>query len=206
MIEPKSEGLEFRLRLTRRSAPKILPKRCYAYARVEGGNNGQHRYEAKLLGEQGEVIARLGGLSVRRAERRIGELLYYKPVWIPELLPQDQRLISGPVLLLDEECSLADALAERGISTVRVVPGETYTRKNDLVTIRGTSAEDYVRLVQEARFAGVIHRWSRRGFTLDEALERGMYSVHRLVQALLKAGRRCLWYTDIPLAKWCTRQ
>jgi natural product biosynthesis luciferase-like monooxygenase protein len=78
---------------------------------------------------------------------------------------------------------------ERGISTVRVVPGEAYTHEKDLVTIRGASAEDYVRLVQEVPFAGVIHRWSRRGFTLDEALERGMYSVHRLVQALLKSGK-----------------
>src|SRR5260370_30375387 len=115
------------LALDEAECAEALPKRSYAYARMETENNGQHRYEAKLLSEQGEVLARLGGLSVRRAERRIGELLYYKPVWIPELLPQDLRLISGPVLLLDEECSLADALMERGIATVRVVPVEAYT-------------------------------------------------------------------------------
>ena len=189
LIAAGSEGIAMPFALNEAECTEALPKRCYAYARVETGNNGQHRYEAKLLGEQGEVLARLGGLSVRRVERRIGELLYYKPAWIPELLPQDLRLISGPVLLLDEESSLADALTERGISTVRVVPGEVYAHERDLVTIRGESAEDYARLVREIPFAGVIHRWSRRGITLDEALERGMYSVHRLVQALLKSGK-----------------
>ncbi len=169
--------------------PEALPKRCYAYGRVEGEEGGTRRYDVKLLGERGEVLARLGGLRVRRFERNTGELLCYRPAWTSDPLTEGLTLIDGPVLLLDEEPALAEALAGRGIVTVRVVAGESYEKAGNLITIRRGNAGDYARLVQEVPFAGVIHRWSRQGVSMDEALERGLYSVHRLVQALLKGGK-----------------
>ncbi len=105
-----------------------LPNRCYSYGRAEAGEGGTRRYEVKLLGEQGEVLARLGGLTVRRAERSAGELLFYRPVWVPDPLRGGLPLFDGPVLLLDDNPELAKALEGRGVATVQVVAGEATRR------------------------------------------------------------------------------
>ncbi len=180
---------------------EALPKRCYAYGRVVGEEGGTRRYDVKLLGERGEVLARLSGLKVRRFEKRTGELLFYRPAWTPCPLEEDLTLIAGPLLLLDEDPGLTEALAGRGIAMVRIVAGEVYQKDGNLVTIRRENAADYARLVQEMPFAGVIHRWSRPEVSLDEALERGLYSVHRLVQALLKGGKAVPFVYQYPASE-----
>ena len=54
------------------------------------------------------------------------ELLYYRPLWIPDTLPNaDVTPIGGTVLLLDETPELEETLAARGIATVRVMPGSS---------------------------------------------------------------------------------
>ena len=53
--------------------------------------------------------------------------------------------------------------------------------------------------MQEIIFSAVIHGWSRRGSRLEEALERGLYSVHRLAQALLKSAKAVPWVYAYPL-------
>ena len=97
--------------------------------------------------------------------------------------------IEGAVLLLDETNGLEETLAARGIASVRVVPGAVYERDGNIVSIRRDRSEDYARLVGEIEFSGIIHRWSRQGVTLNESFEQGLYSVHRMIQALLKGGK-----------------
>ena len=177
---------------------EALPNRCYAYGRVENEGDGLRRYELKLLNDHGKVLARLRGLSVRRFERSQRELLYYRPVWNPEPIKIESP-VDGPVLLLDEGTELVEALERRAGSVVRVLPGDAYQRKGNVITIRRENAEDYERLVREATFSGVIHRWSQRGLRLEEALERGLYSVHRLAQALLRSGKAVPWVYAYPL-------
>ena len=186
----RSEGLELPFAVSEVECGEALPKRCYAYGRIESDKGGVRRYEAKLLGEHGEVLAHLGGLAMRRFERSATDVLYYRPLWISDTLPNGNSTpIGGTVLLLDETPELEETLAARGIATMRVMPGTVYERNGNIIRIRRECAEDYARLVREIGFAGVIHRWSRQGVTLDEALERGLYSVHGLVQALLKCGK-----------------
>jgi polyketide synthase PksN len=186
----RCEGLELPFAVNEVECGEVLPRRCYAYGRIESDQGGVRRYEAKLLGEHGEVLAHLGGLATRRVERGVRDLLYYRPLWIPDTLSDGQLPpIGGTVLLLDETPELGETLAACGIATMRVMPGAVYERNGNTIKIRRESAEDYARLVREIDFAGVIHRWSREGVTLDEALERGLYSVHGLAQALLKAGK-----------------
>jgi acyl transferase domain-containing protein/acyl carrier protein len=188
--EGRGGGLELPFAVNEVDCREALPKRCYAYGRIESDRGGVRRYEVKLLGEHGEVLAHLGGLAMRRFERGVRELLYYRPIWIPDALPHsDVPLPAGTVLLLDETPELQETLTARGISTMRVIPGPVYEQNGSLIRIRQESAEDYARLVREIEFAGVIHRWSRPGVTLDEALERGLYSVLKLTQALLKGGK-----------------
>ena len=97
--------------------------------------------------------------------------------------------LGGPVLLFDEGTELLEALELQAGSVLRVLPGNAYQRNGNVITIRRQNAEDYERLAQEVVFGGVIHRWSQRGSRLEEALERGLYSVHRLAQALLKSAK-----------------
>ena len=186
----RSEGLELPFAVNEVECKEILPKRCYAYGQIEGDQGEVRRYEIKLLGDDGEVLAHLGGLATRRLEIRAKDLLYYRPCWIPEPLPiGDVPPSDGTVLLLDETTGLEETLTARGIASIRVVPGAVYERNGNVIRIRWDRTEDYARLVREIEFNGVIHRWSRQGVTLNESLERGLYSVHQLIQALLKGGK-----------------
>ncbi|MBV9490040.1 MAG: LLM class flavin-dependent oxidoreductase [Verrucomicrobia bacterium] len=180
------DGIEYPFAVDAVECGPPLPKRVHAYGRLENAPGGTRRYEIKLLGERGEILARLSGLQVRPS--RTNTPLFYRPVWIDEPCPESFPL-AGPVLLFDEESGLDRAIAERGIQVIRVVPGPDYSRSGDRVTIRKTSTEDYVRLVREVPCAAVIHGWARQGTTLDETLECGLYSVHRLVRALLKGQK-----------------
>ena len=177
-----------------------LPDRCYAYGRIESEEDGLRRYEVKLLDDDGKLLARLGGLSVRRFEQSKAELLYYKPVWSPEPVRIESSL-EGPILLLDEGTELVEALEKRAGSLVRVMPGDSYQRAGNVITIRWENAEDYERLAREVSFSAVIHRWSQRESPLEEALERGLYSVHRLAQALLKSSKRVPWVYAYPMGE-----
>ena len=188
--EKRDGGLELPFAVDEVDCGRVLPQRCYAYGRIESDQGGARRYAAKLLGYDGEVLAHLGGLVTRPFERNLRELLYYRPLWTAETLPYAGVTHSaGPMLLLDETSELQETLAARGFSTMRVILGAAYEKNGNLISIRRESAEDYARLVRETEFTGVIHRWSRQGVTLDEALEQGLYSVHKLTQALLKGGK-----------------
>jgi polyketide synthase PksN len=167
-----------------------LPRRCYAYGRVEAGDGAVRRYELKLLGQRGELLAGIGGFAVRRLERRDDESFFYRPVWARQpLLAGHSTSFAGTVLLFDDSAERAETWAARGISVVRIVPGETYERQANIISIRHQYPEDYLRLTQEVSFAGIIHCWSSARASLDEGLERGLFSVHYLAQALLKGGR-----------------
>ena len=186
----RRDGLELPFAVNEVECGGVLPKRCYTYGRIESDEGGVRRYEAKLLGENGEVLAHLGGLSMRRFERSASDVLYYRPHWRPDTLGNGNLTpTEGTVLFLDETPELEEMLGAGGISTMRVIPGRVYERNGNVIRIRRDSEEDYARLVREVEFAGVIHRWSRQGVTLDEAFERGLYSVHRLAQALLRGGK-----------------
>ncbi|MDT7816741.1 MAG: polyketide synthase PksN, partial [Acidobacteriaceae bacterium] len=186
----RSQGLELPFAVNEVECREILPKRCYAYGRIEGDQGEVRRYEIKLLSEDGEVLALFGGLATRHLEASAKDLLYYRPCWIPEpLLIDDVPPSDSTVLLLDETTGLEETLAARGIASIRVVPGAVYQRDGNVLRIRWDRAEDYARLVREIEFGGVIHRWSRLGVTLNESLERGLYSVHRLIRALIKGGK-----------------
>ena len=92
----RSEGLELPFAVNEVECREILPKRCYAYGRIEGDQGEVRRYEIKLLGEHGEVLAHLGGLATRRLETSSKDLLYYRPRWIPDPLPNGNNDFSSP--------------------------------------------------------------------------------------------------------------
>ncbi len=197
VIGAGANGVELPFAVNEVECNESLPNRCYAHGRVESEGDGQRRYELKLLNDHGKVLAQLSGLSVRTLERSQGKLFYYRPVWNPEPI-QVKSSVEGPVLLLDQGTELLETLERRAVPVVRVVPGDAYQRNGNLITVRRENAEDYERLAQEATFSAVIHRWSRPGTRLEEALECGLYSVHRLTQALLKSAKAVPWVYAYP--------
>ncbi|MBV9491368.1 MAG: SDR family NAD(P)-dependent oxidoreductase, partial [Verrucomicrobia bacterium] len=187
---PGTGGLDLPFAVNEVACAEALPSRCYAYGRLEGEAGGVRRYELRLLDERGQVLARLKGLAVRGSVAGEGEILLYRPVWTARALGMENRPpASGPLLLFDHGQDLARTLAASGVSTVRVAPGEAYERKGETVRIRLGDAGDYARLIRKTGFRGIIHRWSHQNTALDDALEQGLYSVHLLTQALLRAGR-----------------
>ncbi|HEY0791119.1 MAG TPA: SDR family NAD(P)-dependent oxidoreductase, partial [Chthoniobacterales bacterium] len=169
---------------------------CYAHVRVEEDDRGSRRYHVKLLGENGLVMARLTGLSVRRLDAAGPRAALYQPVWT-SAPPRPAAAVPDRLLLLDEGTDLAAVLEQRAVPFVRVVPGNRYARQDGVVTIRCGEQADYERLVEETEFNGVVHRWS--GFLSSEVLQRGIYSVHRLTQALLRCGKHVPFLYAYPL-------
>jgi acyl transferase domain-containing protein len=180
-------GIELPFTVDEVAYGNTLPARCYAFCQIETKHVGGRRYRVFLMDENGLVLARLTSLSLRGPEQKRMELFYCRPGWEKK---SAQTKLTGdePVLLLDERMDLAECLERRGVSTVRVVQGAAYERIGDVVSIRRNNNEDYVRLVHDVPFGAVIHRWSEAGCGLEDALDRGLFSVHRLAQAL--AGRR----------------
>ena len=197
VIGAGSDGVELPFAVDKVECGESLPSRCYVHGRVESEEDGLRRYELKLLNEHGKVLARLCGLSVRTLERPQEELLYYGPVWKPEPIKVESA-INGPILVLDEGTDLAEALERQSVSTVRVLAGDAYRRDGNVITIRTKQPEDYERLAQEVAFSAVIHRRSKHGSHLEEALECGLYSVHRLAQALIKSAKTVPWVYAYP--------
>ncbi|HEY0790561.1 MAG TPA: SDR family NAD(P)-dependent oxidoreductase [Chthoniobacterales bacterium] len=171
-----------------------LPKTCYAFGKLESHAGDGHRYSLRLADEHGEVLARLDGLSLRPFEGLVpvkpesAKTFYARPVWRAEPALAPGKL-DGAVLLLDDDAALSESLSLAGVSVMRVAGGERYKRCGNQVQLRRNQPEDYQRLVREVSFGAVIHHWSGPAGSLDEALDRGLYSVHLLVQALMKAGR-----------------
>ncbi len=171
--------------------PQPLPQRCLAFVRLSPSDNGEQRYDIKLLNEEGQVLASILGLSLRRAQTGKAEPFFFTPRWSQsESVATNGTSMKGPLLLFDDQTELANTLSQKEVATVRVICGDCYQRSEDTVTIRREDGADYARLVQETEFARVIHRWSRPTPTMDEALASGVSSVHLLVQALLKAKKR----------------
>ncbi|MDD2708609.1 MAG: SDR family NAD(P)-dependent oxidoreductase [Verrucomicrobiae bacterium] len=185
-IRKDDDGLELPFAVREVWCGGVLPSKCQAYGRIEEDTGGVRRFEIKLMDENGVVMARLGGLTVRRFGRLEGETLYYRPVWKSQAVRTDGLPAAGTCLLFDEASDLADELRRSGVRVVRVTPGEAWQSDGQTVAMRRDQDEDYHRLLGEVKFDWVIHRWARADAGLDDALARGIFSLHRLVRAGLK--------------------
>jgi acyl transferase domain-containing protein/acyl carrier protein len=120
----------------------------------------------------------------------------YAPVWkssvpaMPREVPGTRWLVfAGRAGVGLEVC---DDLARAGGSVIRVAPGASFERiDRDQFVIDPTSRDDYERVLAELGAEGrsierVAHLWGtdRAAGSPGEALERGLYSVLMLVQAI----------------------
>ncbi|UTY59427.1 SDR family NAD(P)-dependent oxidoreductase [Massilia sp. erpn] len=122
---------------------------------------------------------------------------FLRPVWKRALpLNSVDELRCSPVLLLADETSFADKLADRllaqGREMVRVERGSGFERiAANCYAVRPGDAGDLAQLLQALQSAAAIdvcHMWALNSGSQPDALERGFHSLLALAQALDGAG------------------
>jgi polyketide synthase PksL len=177
-----------------------LPDRCYAYSQVQG-EGASRRFEIRLLNEAGDVLGRLAGLRMRPVEPVRMEIIVCRPIWVSEP-PLRQSSFTGKVLLFDDETELAERIEQQGSKVIRVTFAKPTERCERDVWLSRGDQEAYNRLVADQDFDAIIHTWSLSGAsTLEDGLERGPLSVHRLARALMETGKVAPWLFVYPAAQ-----
>ncbi len=170
--------------------PEPLPSRCWAFVQLALSENGERRHTIKLANDEGRILALISGLSCRRLSTNQTDLFYYRPAWKEsELVVTEKTELAGPWLVFDHE-GTTNNLVPKGIDTIRVCAGDIYSVFGRNVTIRTENDADYERLVREFEFGAVIHGWVRSTTNVTEASQWGVFSIHRLVQALLRTRKK----------------
>ena len=189
-IESKSEsGVKLPFAIDQVVCPDRLPSCCYAFVQLVLSDNGERRHTIKLATEEGRVVAWISGLSCRRLASDRAEPFYFRPVWKEtELIVTERSEPEGSWLVFDNQQTAFPFFGKK-TGVIRVVAGEHYGVLGSTVTIRPENDDDYEKLVRESDFAGVIHRWSRATTNLAEALPLGVFSIHLLVQAMVRAKK-----------------
>ena len=140
-----------------------LPAHAFAHAVAHGG----HRYDIALAAADGRVVVRMIGLTFRPTRPGPEPVLLHR-VWRESAVESTVHAAAGPVVLLDDSESRRDDLARRLGVEVRLVRPE----------------EDLGSALASA--SCVVHAWSRAALTLDEQLDRGVHSLFRVSQTLLR--------------------
>jgi polyketide synthase PksL len=175
----------------------LLPERCYAYSQVQG-EGASRRFEIQLLNEAGDVLGRLAGLRMRPAEPVRREIIVCRPIWVPEP-PLGRSSFTGKVLLFDDQTELAEQMEQQGSKVIRVTSAKPLERCERDVWLSRGDQEAYNRLVADQDFDAIIHAWSLSGASgLEESLERGPLSVHRLAKAVIGTGKVAPWLFVYP--------
>ena len=177
-----------------------LPERCYAYSQVHG-EGASRRFEIRLLNEAGDVLGRLAGLRMRPVEPVRREIIVCRPIWVPEP-PLGRSSFTGKVLLFDDETELAERIERQGSKVIRVTSAKPPEWCERDVWLGRADQEAYHQLVADQDFDAIIHTWSLSGASgLEEGLERGPLSVHRLAKALIGTGKAAPWLFVYPAAQ-----
>jgi polyketide synthase PksL len=174
-----------------------LPQHCYAYGRIESDGGNIRRFQIRLVGMDGAVLARINGLAMRRSELQRNDVIVCRPVWVPEPM-ELQSAFAGKILLFDDQTDFGLRLEEKGSSVIQVPFAEQLPRNGHVVQLRHGEQEDYDRLVQNHDFDAILHAWSQHISSLEEAIERGLLSVHRLAKALVRSGKAVPWLFVCP--------
>ena len=186
-----------------------LPEHCYAYATVageqEGTNSGVRRFNIELVDEGGVVLVRLKDFmmkALRPTEVGRGAVaaMYFRGVWEKsetEATVREKEPL-GSVLILDVNEEMRDGLREKEgrdrTEFVLVRPGVCFKDAgNQAYEVNPVDPEDYRQLVRVLKEQGlmpngILHRWSRQSGDEDlgSQLQRGIYSVFHLTQALME--------------------
>ncbi|WP_434047936.1 MULTISPECIES: amino acid adenylation domain-containing protein [Sorangium] len=181
-----------------------LATRCYSHITLKSGalaaGSEERRFDVEILGEGGDLLARLEDLCVRPLQRGAPppERLYYRTVWrpSPERPAPAGAPPRGPLLVFEDDEAAAWSEA-RWSQVARVRPGKGFKELGgDRYEVAPGSLEDHRALLRALEGRGlspahIVHAWSRSAFAtepgaLAEQLELGLYSVFALSRALVE--------------------
>jgi acyl transferase domain-containing protein/acyl carrier protein/SAM-dependent methyltransferase len=150
--------LPFSLDRIRFSLP--LPARAMVHA-----TRRATKFDIAITDVAGHVLVRLDGLSLRPIPSG-DTTVFLTRAWREAALTSSASP-AGPVVLLDDSDARRDELARRlGVEVTLMRPGEDPAPAL-------------------ARASRVVHLWSRPSASLDEELERGVFSLLRVIKTLL---------------------
>lgn len=168
-------------------------------------------YDVVLFDEEGNIVAEVDSYSIKRMSpgeqkkflsKNSNRVSYYHNVWkmdtekaASEELPsfKDEN-----ILILEDEGKKAEAIAEvlkqQGANTITVKPGDNYHKVSEQEYVSGTSMEDYLSLFQQVKdkhVTRIIHCLGcdcyKEDKTIDEKLDKGLFSMFNLSKALLQS-------------------
>lgn len=192
-----------------------LPERFYSYLKrkdIKSSNQETIVFDVKLLSEDGKLIGNIDEYVIKKMHKEALRLkkpmpfkgLYYDISWkeaeLKESFFEDG---SGSILIFKDEKGVSDYIADKLISIGRnVIEVETGDKYEGLdsgkYTVNGTE-EDYRKLLADIKkrekITKIIHLMtigqSNAVESLDEleqAKEKGLYSLFRLIKALIFEG------------------
>ncbi|MEQ9620457.1 amino acid adenylation domain-containing protein [Coleofasciculus chthonoplastes] len=179
------------------------PRRnLWSYATLKPGRNRDREIlnaEVHLFDDQGNLVAFVSGLCLRRANQRNithqSELEnhLYEVVWQPSQgIPRPQGSEPGNWLIFADGNGIGEALAqslfEKGHSCTLVIPGDNYQQlelaaKPDGVAgyyqINPANPQEFQRLLKDNPFSwqGVVHVWSIEGADFSRHLEKSISNI-----------------------------
>jgi thioesterase domain-containing protein/acyl carrier protein len=190
-----------------------LSETCYAYVsaaeRSPTADSSVKKFNLSIVDETGFVSVRLKDFSVRALKQpaETPVKMYYQSVWEPSVLFEPTESLTPPtsvVLLFDTDDNRYSSFKERLKSEVILVtPAESYQALGPgAYSINPNHPADYQKLLatvirQNGEPRHIIHLWSQAPFgssetALNTQLEKGLFSVFHLTQALIEQKPRDL--------------
>ena len=183
-------GLSLPFAVDRVECPAPLPRACWAYARLEREAGGMRRHRLSLLDDAGRPLASLDGVVIRRLPDRRADFIFHTPIWRDAPLDPGEDVFSGDLLLFDPGPELARSLRRAGARVTRVRFGSRYEVKANRVSLRAEHPKDYERLLRKTPHDAIILVCPGADASLDERLDLGIRTLHRLTRALIRQGGR----------------
>ena len=166
---------------------------CYAHVRRRSEENGG--FDISLLGDSGDVLAELKGLTMRVLRPNVAtaeqELIFVRPTWKEKSLSlADAGQFAGRLLLLDAEQVLAYEIkrCSPGLEILRVIPAQSFFVQEKVIGVRPDHPEDFDQLLQLGPPDFVIHRWDSPPNETIDPIERSIFPLFHLTRALIRHG------------------
>ncbi len=187
---------------------------CWSWCQITEVKDSQIKGDLTLFDEQGEVLVALEGITLQAIssggdeENAASDDWFYEYQWQNTKLQEDKTFQGNCLVFGDESersSEVVEALAEKGITSMLVLPGETYLNDEVLFTIRPNEEADYLQLLEDADsldIAGIVYLWAEApdsnsdGLEPNQIVDRTMPAVY-LGKALAQrwASKEILWAT-----------
>ncbi|MDM5187018.1 SDR family NAD(P)-dependent oxidoreductase [Bacillus sp. DX4.1] len=177
-----------------------LKNAYYVYAICTKDTEGKlGKFDIYILDETGQVLVKIKDFIAKPffGEKEASSPLYFKNVWEPVKLKSSGDMAPlEKIIIFDESEELWNSVRGNSSSIILVKRGNGYQKISDQMYVIDPSCEsDYVRLIQTLKEEDlfpkhILYLWangnrSENNESIEEELNRGIYSVFFLTKALM---------------------